>query len=74
MLRHFMDTKLLQQAIRFIKQDGRKGGYNQDESYYLRAIIVAPIVLEYTSDSDTLSISLIECTALHSRFPCTSTP
>lgn len=59
MLRHLMDTKLLQQAIRFIKQYDGKGGYNKDESYYLRAIMVAPIVLERTSDSDTLLAALM---------------
>jgi (p)ppGpp synthase/HD superfamily hydrolase len=54
-----MGTKLLQQAIQFSKQYDSKGGYNQDESYYLRAMMVASIVLEYTSDSDTLLAALM---------------
>jgi (p)ppGpp synthase/HD superfamily hydrolase len=54
-----MGTKLLQQAIQFSKQYDSKGGYNQDEAYYLRAMMVAPIVLEYTSDSGTLLAALM---------------
>ncbi len=55
-----MDTKLLRQAIQLIKQYDEENKYNiTDEPYYSRAMAVAQLVLEYTSDPNTLLAALM---------------
>ena len=55
-----MDADLLRQAIQLIKQYDGENKYNiTEEPYYSRAIAVAQIVLEYTSDPNTLLAALM---------------
>lgn len=54
-----MDTKLLQRALQFIRQYYKEDRHNTDESCYSRAIAVAQVALEYTTDSNTLLAALM---------------